>query len=112
MMQCWLEDPDERPSFADICTIVDDLLSDDIPMTSPDYVNYLVPVDLVGEPSPEGYIQMSAQVDDQSDEKSGPEKPSHHGYLIMSGETNDQSKDMLSGAGEVPNQYENSAASI
>ena len=67
MQQCWHADPDNRPSFAEACKTLDDILSEVINVESPDYANhYMAMVDVVGDrPLSERYQRMSSVVSDE-----------------------------------------------
>lgn len=92
MLRCWLEDPEQRPSFADICKVLEDIVSDDVDTKDHDYVNkyvndYLVLVELATErPSPKGYLPMSSGLMGQPLDTSTTQRQSPKGYLPMSGQ--------------------------
>ncbi|KAI0234411.1 Hepatocyte growth factor receptor [Lamellibrachia satsuma] len=67
MQRCWQNDPDNRPSFAETCKMLDDILSEVINVDSPDYANhYMTMVDAVGErPLSDRYQRMSNVVSDE-----------------------------------------------
>ena len=66
MQTCWLNDPEKRPTFDGTCKALDDILTEDANVKSPDYVNhYMTMVDVVADrPLSESYLRMSTPVSD------------------------------------------------
>ena len=66
MQTCWHTDPEKRPTFDGTCKALDDILTEDANVESPDYVNhYMTMVDVVADrPLSESYLRMSTPVSD------------------------------------------------
>ena len=90
MTRCWLENPQQRPSFAEICKVLEDIVSDDVDTKDHDYVNdYLVPVELATErPSTKGYLPMSSGLMGQPLDTSTTQRPPSQRYPPMPGHQN------------------------
>ena len=90
MTRCWLENPAQRPSFADICKVLEDIVSRGVDTTNNDYVNdYLVPVDLMTESQSSKIYTATpiAQLDESMDTSTAQRPPSQR-YPPMPGYQN------------------------
>ena len=68
MEQCWLEDPEQRPSFVKVCEMLGEILSEDVANSRPGYANdYLVLVGVEGDrASVGGYLTpISSDLDNE-----------------------------------------------
>ena len=102
MEQCWLEDPEKRPSFAQVCEMLGEILSEDVANARPEYANdYLVLVGVSGErTSVGGYLPpISGDLDNEVVGETGPEPQPRYGYLPMTGHQNEQSTKDVSSSG-------------
>ena len=76
MEQCWLEDPEQRPSFAQVCEMLGDILSEDVAKARPEYANdYLVLVGVSGDRTSAG------DLDNEVVGETGPAPKPRHCYL-------------------------------
>ncbi|KAK2177082.1 hypothetical protein NP493_619g02013 [Ridgeia piscesae] len=107
MTRCWLEDPVERPSFAEICKVLEDIVSDDVDTKDHDYVNdYLVPVELATErPSPKGYLPMSSGLMGQPLDTSTTQRPQSQRYPPMPGHQNREVEESSASVHPPPTGY-------
>ena len=99
MEQCWLEDPEQRPSFAQVCEMLGEILSEDVAKARPEYANdYLVLVGVSGDrTSADGYLPpISSDLDNEVVGETGPEPKPRHCYLPKQ---NEQSTKDVSSSG-------------